>query len=636
MPETPSKPPSAGAHSAPCLGSAVPGSASQTDLGQPPDDDAPPPNVRATPAGIASLMGELLGIHEGMTVYDPACGTGGLLMAAVDRLRRSGGDARSLELYGQASDQRVADAALRALRSENLENIDIKVGDVLRDPQHLSSPTHLARFDVVLANPPFSCRSWGQPDRHRGDRFGRDVYGRPPASNGDFAYVLHVVASLRERGRAVMVLPPGVLYRGGAEGRIREALIRHDLVDAIIGLPSKLFAGTTTPVVLLLLERGRPASRRGQVLFVDGTSAPPDQTNQHILSDEQSARLVDAVRRYADDDGHVRVVPIDEIAANGFDLSLARYLRPSVAPAMRLHRRSSRSREVANPALAEARAALEQAQLHKARRANELFTGGDSGVGSQTTRTGALPAHWRLLELRDCLEVSPRNGPFFHDQPGDHAVVQVGQTAMVTNGLVDLLAAKQREVREAPREVDRLRPGDVLLKRVHANANEVATAALVPAIPETPLFCESQHDPPPSPRRSALSGDPPRVAPPCAGPVHHRHSDAQIRPGEHQSRWHHVPALPVHSRPRGAHGDRRSAGHAHTCHPRGPRPPGAHRGFGARRRALRAPSCARSPCQRVLPNSRSRFTSTSSIRAATLEPASQSRTSAMSMEVWMC
>jgi type I restriction enzyme M protein len=201
----------------------------------------------------------------------------------------------------------------------------------LRNPLHLtgeegSSARGLQTFDRVLANPPFSLKEWGHEAWSAGDKFGRDQYGCPPPSYGDLAFVQHMVASLKKDGMLGVVLPHGILFRGGAEGRIREALLKQDMVEAVIGIAPNLFYGTGIPACVLIINKSKPKARKGKVLFINGTKEYQEGKNQNSLLEKHIQRLSQAFYEYKDEDRFSRVVSIDEIATNDYNLNIPRYV----------------------------------------------------------------------------------------------------------------------------------------------------------------------------------------------------------------------------------------------------------------------------------------------------------------------
>ncbi|MBE9569995.1 MAG: N-6 DNA methylase, partial [Proteobacteria bacterium] len=182
-------------------------------------------------------------------------------------------------------------------------------------------------FDRVLANPPFSLKSWGNEEWKSGDKFGRDTYGCPPKSYGDLAFVQHMAASLKPDGMLGVVLPHGILFRGGTEGKIRKGLLEDDLVEAVIGLAPNLFYGTSIPACVLLINKAKPDERKGKVLFVNGAEEMVDGKNQNTLSEENVKRLSEGFHAYEDEDRFSRVVSLEEIEKNDFNLNIVRYVQ---------------------------------------------------------------------------------------------------------------------------------------------------------------------------------------------------------------------------------------------------------------------------------------------------------------------
>jgi len=278
-----------------------------------------------TPRMVVRLIVECLKPAEGMTVYDPTCGSGGMLLETVHYLERNGENPRSLTLYGQEMNLNTWAICQMNLFLHDLDDAFIERGDTLRDPKHLAGGG-LMTFDRVLANPPFSLKVWGHEEWKAGDKFGRDTYGLPPKSYGDLAFVQHMVASLNANGMLGVVLPHGILFRGGAEGKIREGMLRDDLVEAVIGLAPNLFYGTGIPACILICNRNKPTDRQGKVLFVHGAEEMVEGKNQNTLSEENVDRLATAFNDYEDVPKSSRVVDLDEIAKNDYNLNIARYV----------------------------------------------------------------------------------------------------------------------------------------------------------------------------------------------------------------------------------------------------------------------------------------------------------------------
>ena len=279
-----------------------------------------------TPKMVVRLIVEMLQPEEGMHVYDPTVGSGGMLLEAFHYLERQGKNPRSLHLFGQEMNLNTWAICKMNLFLHDIDDARIARGDTLRDPRHLTPSGTLRRFDRVLANPPFSLKEWGYKEWKEGDKLGRDEFGCPPKSYADYAFVQHMVASLKGDGMLGVVLPHGVLFRGGAEGRIREGLLREDLIEAVVGLGPNLFYGAGIPACIVVMNRAKPKERRGKVLFVHGADELVEGKAQNHLSDENVARMAGAFHAWEDEERFCRVVVLEEIEKNDFNLNIPRYV----------------------------------------------------------------------------------------------------------------------------------------------------------------------------------------------------------------------------------------------------------------------------------------------------------------------
>lgn len=283
-----------------------------------------------TPRAVVRLMVQLLAPQEGESIYDPTCGSGGMLVEAVNQVRAHGQDPRTLRLYGQEVQATTAAIARMNLYLHDIETFAIKRGDTLRDPRFREADGSLSRFDAVIANPPFSLKNWGRA-AWTDDPFGRAEYGVPPESYGDLAFVEHMVTSIRaDSGRLAVVMPHGALFRGGVERDIRRNLLSAGVVEAVVGLPPNLFYSTSIPAVVLVCRRQLPQSREGNVLFVDASARFKKGRNQNEMMEDDIAAVVAAVASGADPDGeggvHVCTASLADIEANDWDLNLSRYV----------------------------------------------------------------------------------------------------------------------------------------------------------------------------------------------------------------------------------------------------------------------------------------------------------------------
>ena len=289
-----------------------------------------------TPQKVVELMVACLEPEEGMEICDPTCGSGGMLLACRHHMEREGKDARTLVLYGQ---ERNLNTWAICKMNLFLHDIDVQRdqiarGDTLLDPKHVDENKALKTFDIVLANPPFSLKNWGHKVWSKGDPYGRDTYGCPPKSYGELAFIQHMIASLNDTGRMAVVCPHGVLFRGGAEGKIRKGMLDADLLEAVVGLGQNLFYGTGIPAAVLFINKNKPADRKGKVLIVNGDKDIVEGKNQNTLSDDNVERLSQAVHRYEDEELFCRVVSLDEIVDydNDHNLNITRYVQTDPPP----------------------------------------------------------------------------------------------------------------------------------------------------------------------------------------------------------------------------------------------------------------------------------------------------------------
>lgn len=286
-----------------------------------------------TPRGVVRLMVDILEPKEGETIYDPACGTGGMLLGAVEHVEAAGGDPRTFfgKLFGQEKNLTTASVARMNLQLHGVEEVDIRCGDTLRRPAFASAEDQsLRQFDIVLANPPFSLKDWGR-EVWESDPWGRNFAGLPAHKSGDFAWVQHMVKSMAPgRGRMAVVLPLGVLFRDHAEGKIRRKLLELDRIDAVIGLAPDLFYGTGLAACILVLRMQKRADRAKKVLIVDGSSLFRKGRAQNHLEPEHAAEILGWVRAFEDVEDRARVVNLDEIKEEGWTLNISRYVLPPI------------------------------------------------------------------------------------------------------------------------------------------------------------------------------------------------------------------------------------------------------------------------------------------------------------------
>lgn len=284
-----------------------------------------------TPRHVVHLLVNILNPQPGESIVDPACGSGGMLVETAEKIKADGGNPASVSLHGQEVNLTTSAIARMNLFLHGLEDFHIKRGDTFRTPRFLEQG-ELKKFDMVIANPPFSLQNWGAETWTK-DQYGRAICGVPPAKNGDFAWIQHMIASMKPGvGRVGVVMPHGVLFRGGKEGAIRQCLLeKHDLLEAVIGLPNNLFYSTSIPVCLLIFRAEKPVERSNKVLFIDATARFETGKNQNIMDDDDIQTIHTAYAEGIDIDGEdglsLRLVEMDEIKGNNFDLNIGRYIQ---------------------------------------------------------------------------------------------------------------------------------------------------------------------------------------------------------------------------------------------------------------------------------------------------------------------
>jgi type I restriction enzyme M protein len=277
-----------------------------------------------TPRSVVHLLGLILDPREGESFYDPACGTGGMLLECVNRLQERNEDYRTLTLYGQEKNLTSSSIARMNMFLHGIEDFQIIRGDTLRNPAFFAADG-LKTFDCVIANPPFSLEDWGA-ENWANDPYGRNIAGVPPKSNGDMAWVQHMIKSMNSTGRMTVVLPHGALFRKGAEGKIREALLRQDLLETVIGLGQNIFYGTQLAACIMVFRQNKPAAKKGKVLFIDGSDQIRVGRAQNFLENEHVKQLFEWYTAFDDVNNYAKVATLEQIAENDFNLNIPLYV----------------------------------------------------------------------------------------------------------------------------------------------------------------------------------------------------------------------------------------------------------------------------------------------------------------------
>ncbi|SHE23768.1 type I restriction-modification system subunit M [methanotrophic endosymbiont of Bathymodiolus puteoserpentis (Logatchev)] len=292
-----------------------------------------------TPRSVVHLLGLILDPHEAESIYDPACGTGGMLLECVDHLKHNQEDSRTLKLYGQEKNLTSSSIARMNMFLHGIEDFEVLRGDTLRNPAYFEADG-LKTFDCVIANPPFPLKDWGA-ENWANDPFGRNIAGVPPKGNGDMAWVQHMVKSMNSTGRMTVVLPHGALFRKGAEGKIRKALLEQDLLEAVIGLGPNVFYGTQLAACVMIFKQNKAVEKKQKVLFIDASDQIRVGRAQNFLEPVHVKQIYDWYHNYADVENYVKVASIDELKENDYNLNIPLYVEkiiednlPSVEEAM--------------------------------------------------------------------------------------------------------------------------------------------------------------------------------------------------------------------------------------------------------------------------------------------------------------
>lgn len=286
-----------------------------------------------TPSEVSRIMAKVIGINketrQDQTVYDPTCGSGSLLLKAADEAPSG------MSIYGQEKD--VATTALAKMNMILHDNPTAEIasgGDsTIAKPAFTNSPTQLKTFDFVVANPPFSTKSWSnglaksEKTKTITDLFGRFELGIPPAKNGDYSFLLHILRSLKSTGKGAVILPHGVLFRGNAEGLIRKEIIKRSFIKGIIGMPANLFYGTGIPACIIVLDKEHSASRKG-IFMIDASKSFVKDGNKNRLRSQDIHKIVDVFTKQLEIPGYSRLVPTSEITdlKNDYNLNIPRYI----------------------------------------------------------------------------------------------------------------------------------------------------------------------------------------------------------------------------------------------------------------------------------------------------------------------
>ncbi|MDO6594575.1 type I restriction-modification system subunit M [Neptuniibacter sp. 1_MG-2023] len=279
-----------------------------------------------TPSEVSRILSKVIGIDsntsQDATVYDPTCGSGSLLLKASDEAPRG------LSIFGQEMDNATSALARMNMILHNNATAKIWKGNTISDPQWKEANGQLKTFDFAVANPPFSNKNWTSGINPQEDEFGRFSWGIPPEKNGDYTFLLHIIKSLKSTGKGAVILPHGVLFRGNAEARIRENLIKQGYIKGIIGLPANLFYGTGIPACIIVIDKEHAQARSG-IFMVDASKDFIKDGNKNRLRSQDIHKIVDVFTKQLELSRYSRMVPLSEIAGNDYNLNIPRYIDSS-------------------------------------------------------------------------------------------------------------------------------------------------------------------------------------------------------------------------------------------------------------------------------------------------------------------
>lgn len=283
-----------------------------------------------TPAEVSRVMSMVIGLGEAssgkQSIYDPACGSGSLLLKAHDEAKNR--TRFDLALYGQEMDNATSALARMNMVLHDCTTAEIWQDNTLAHPYFKQANGQLKTFDFVVANPPFSTKAWSHGFKPESDEFNRFEYGIPPEKNGDYAFLLHIIASLKSTGKGAVILPHGVLFRGGAEAVIRKRIVTQGYIKGIIGLPANLFYGTGIPACIIVLDKEGAAGRKG-IFMIDASKGYIKDGNKNRLREQDIHRIVDVFTKQTAIEKYSGLVPLSKIKGNDYNLNLPRYINSS-------------------------------------------------------------------------------------------------------------------------------------------------------------------------------------------------------------------------------------------------------------------------------------------------------------------
>lgn len=273
---------------------------------------------------LVKLMAEMLDAKPGDSIYDPTCGTGGMLLITATHLKEKGEEYRSLKLYGQEVNLITSSIARMNMFLHGIEDFNVYRGDVLADPGFMEKD-ELKTFDIVLANPPYSIKRWDR-DKFMNDPYGRNMYGVPPQGCADYAFIQHIIKSMNpEHGKCAILLPHGVLFRD-SEQDIRKKMIEDDIVECVLGLGPNLFYNSSMEACVLICNMNKPKERKNKILFINAVNEVRKEKTMSYMDKHHRDKIEAAYKSNEDVEGFSRLVDLEEISKRNFNLNIPLYV----------------------------------------------------------------------------------------------------------------------------------------------------------------------------------------------------------------------------------------------------------------------------------------------------------------------
>ena len=273
---------------------------------------------------VVTLMAEILQPKPDESIYDPTCGSGGMLVKCLDFLRQKGEPWQGVKVFGQEINALTSSIARMNLYLNGVEDFSIVREDTLAHPAFVEG-SHLRKFDIVLANPPYSISEWDR-ESFLHDKWGRNQYGTPPQGRADYAFIQHIVASMNDdHGRCAILLPHGILFRG-EEAAVRKGLVLSDKIEAVIGLGPNLFYNAPMEACVLICNNRKEEGKKNKVIFINAIKEVTRKNAESYLEPDHISKILDAYHSSEDVDNFKRLVDLEEIEKNNFDLSIQKYV----------------------------------------------------------------------------------------------------------------------------------------------------------------------------------------------------------------------------------------------------------------------------------------------------------------------